>query len=475
MTLWIVWLNCIKQLKPSCRNNKTFLWLTTIVSAFSIREDLLGVTSFVRSLNLKKRTYPLLLHFFHSSALKYSKLVECWITLCLSIYKPFLYLLDNKMVVIVDGLKNAKEGKKMPAVKSLHQESENNKKPTFIMGHNFECFSLLVGKRGQYFAVPLFSRLSGGVIFSKAEEDETLLDRVNTYIASAFKYPVYLLADSYYAVKKIMVFLRKNDHHLITRTRMNVVAWEERQPVPVSVPVKNKKKKRGRKAEYGKKIKVRELFKAPPLFKKIKTSVYGEKKVVVSYLILDALLRPHKLKVRFLLVIHPHRGKIILLSTDRSLTAMQLIRSYALRFKIELSFKQSIQVIGSYAYHFWMKGMKKIKKYSKDQVLSKKRVKYRQQVKRKLTAYEVYVQLGLIAQGLMIYLSLMYKREVWKHLQSWFRTQNKKRFPTERVVADSLRSTLGQFLEDSPKKCSWKKFVRKRTRLFKKSSTNKAA
>jgi hypothetical protein len=36
---------------------------------------------------------------------------------------------------------------------------------------------------------------------------------------------------------------------------------------------------------------------------------------------------------------------------------IDIIRLYRLRFKIEHSFKQAIRLIGSFAYHFWMRGM----------------------------------------------------------------------------------------------------------------------
>jgi hypothetical protein len=48
---------------------------------------------------------------------------------------------DGYVVFVADGLKIAKEGKKMPAVKCLHQESQNNSKAEYIMGHSFQVIS----------------------------------------------------------------------------------------------------------------------------------------------------------------------------------------------------------------------------------------------------------------------------------------------------------------------------------------------
>jgi hypothetical protein len=46
-------------------------------------------------------------------------------------------------------------------------------------------------------------------------------------------------------------------------------------------------------------------------------------------------------------VIHPRRGVILLMSTDRNLTPVEIVRIYGLRFKIELSFKQALHVLGA--------------------------------------------------------------------------------------------------------------------------------
>ena len=56
------------------------------------------------------------------------------------------------------------------------------------------------------------------------------------------------------------------------------------------------------------------------------------------------------------------------------------------RFKIELGFRQAVHVIGAYAYHFWMLGMKPQPRGGGDQHMHRASDEYRQDVRRKLRA-----------------------------------------------------------------------------------------
>lgn len=121
---------------------------------------------------------------------------------------------------------------------------------------------------------------------------------------------------------------------------------------------------------------------------------------------MDLVWRPVGKIVRFVFVVHPTKGSAIFMTTDLSLDPIEVIKLYSLRFKIEVSFKQAMRNIGAYSYHFWMQAMDRIKKCSGDQYLHRKTEKYRKQVKRKIHAYHVHVQIGLIAQGILQILSL---------------------------------------------------------------------
>jgi hypothetical protein len=59
------------------------------------------------------------------------------------------------------------------------------------------------------------------------------------------------------------------------------------------------------------------------------------------------LWRPIGIFVRFVVVLHPRRGAILLLCADLALLPLDIIRIYGLQFKIEVSFKQALRVIGA--------------------------------------------------------------------------------------------------------------------------------
>ncbi len=59
-------------------------------------------------------------------------------------------------VLIGDGVKQAKEGRGMPVVKKLCQESENSAEPEFLHGHMFGGMALLAGDPArELFFIPL--------------------------------------------------------------------------------------------------------------------------------------------------------------------------------------------------------------------------------------------------------------------------------------------------------------------------------
>src|ERR1700726_5352812 len=325
LSLWGLWWNAILLLRPAFSRLRTFMWFATIVAGLTVRVELLGETSIVRALNLRPSLYTKLLKNFHSSALKLDRLSALWAQAVLRLF-PSPLCVNGRLVVVGDGIKIPKRGRKMPAVKLLHQQSESNTKPEYIMGHSLQAVGLLVQAAASVFAVPLAIRIHEGVVWSNRDR-RTLLDKMLALLGIvAIAEPCYFVADAYYAAHKIVAGLLRQNNHLLTRVKSNAVAYTAHQ--------QRGPRKRGRPKVYGRKVKLKSLLDDPTGRQQANSPVYGERRVVIQYKVRDLLWRPAGRLVRFVAVIHPTRGSRLLMCTDTSLAAIEIVRLYGLRFKI---------------------------------------------------------------------------------------------------------------------------------------------
>lgn len=452
MQLWLIWWGVVVQLRPAFSYAQTFLWFCTCLAGMTIRRDNAGVTSFIRALGLHGFYYDRMLDFFHSSAVNRDLLTQLWTKVVISF--GLCHTTNGRLLLIADGIKAPKEGKKMPAVKSLHQESDSNSKPEFIMGHSCQALALCCRALSSFFAIPLAVQIHEGIVLSNRDR-KTLMDKMNGLVSLvAIEVPLYFLGDRYYAVKKIALFLVQRGNHLITRVRSNAVAF-----LP---PPQPRSTRRGRPKKYGKKIKLRNLFRNHQAFTQAQSPLPEEQGITISYRSHDLLWKPVAMLVRFVLVIHPKHGKTIYMTTDLGLSPLEVISTYALRFKIELSFRHAIHVIGTYAYHFWMMPMTPIRRRSGNQHLHKKTQSYRDQVARKINAYHLHLQLGVITQGILNYIASIAPNAVWSCFRSWIRTIRPGIAPSEAVTATALRNSFPEFLLNTSPASILTKFIASR-------------
>ncbi len=317
MDLWISWWNIVCLLRPAFSRARTFLWFLLVLAAFSVRNDLLGVSSFVRALGLSEHSYEHLLHFFHSNAVKTDRLAELWFAIVIKHFP--VYKIGCCPVLVLDGIKKSKEGRKMPAVKYLHQQSES--KPHFIMSHSFQAFGVLCQVGGYFFCVPVCARIHEGIVTSNRDR-RTLIDKANEMLASVCRGQEFvLLADAYYANGKVIQSTKGRSGVLVTRVRRTTTGFR-----PAAVP---RKRKRGRPKKYGAAVKLQNVF-GTGGFSSVPSPVYGERNISVRFKSVDLLWKPAGAMVRFVLVDHPTRGRIILLSTDLTMEAQEIILLYSL-------------------------------------------------------------------------------------------------------------------------------------------------
>jgi hypothetical protein len=228
---------------------------------------------------------------------------------------------------------------------------------------------------------------------------------------------------------------------LIIRAKKNCVASYQAE--------KPKEKKPGRPAEYGKKVILMQLFDQPELFSKMPCHVYG-KIEEISILTLNLLWKPTGDMIRFVLAV-TSRGPIVLMCSDLNQDPLIAIRLYCIRTRIEVMFDILKNLIGAFHYRFWSKQMphhsRKPKKNKDLKMPSKGSLA---NVELCWQAYERFVILGSIAQGLLQLISLKFNDSVWSQFDAYLRTRSRQ-LPSEKTVKHVIaRLLLKNFLSSAP-------------------------
>jgi DDE superfamily endonuclease len=427
----------LSEFRAVFRRQVAFGWFVLSLWAFLLHFDGSGLSSLIRYFGLASSEYYNLLHFFHSSAFSVQGLCARWVEL-LGRKAPVLQL-EGQPVYVVDGLVAGKAGKKMPGVKMLHQASENNNKPEFVMGHFWGALSMLAQAGSRLFAVPLRFSIQDGVKSSPSQKG-TLITRMHQLVAATAQRVGTVLADCQYACRPFIEGLLSTGFHLIARVRLNTVAFE---PAP-----KARKRKRGRPKKYGKKVVLQQLFARKELFRSVEVELYGRKQQALLY---EVVLYWQTRLVKFVLSVDDKGRKAIFLSTRTALSAEAIVVAYGWRFKIEVGFKALVERMFAFCYRFWMKAMEKRKRGDGDQYLHRAGEHYRAQVARKLEAYERFVNMAAIGLGLLQMLSLRYAEQVWDRLPLWFRTLRKEVGPSEHIVRATLQAEVDRiFASNDP-------------------------
>ena len=152
----------------------------------------------------------------------------------------------------------------------------------------------------------------------------------------------------------------------------------------------------------------------------------------MAFLALDLLWKPVGEKVRFVLVADGNE-RFILMGSDLTLGAKDMILAYSYRFKIEVSFKVLKHLIGAFFYRFWTTAWPRIGKNNTSD-LSTVNDSHRQQLIAQTTdAIEAFVNFGCIATGILQILALSYHKNIWRQYMGWLRTVSSI-IPSEEVV-----------------------------------------
>jgi hypothetical protein len=119
-------------LHPAFSREATFEWFVVLFWGAVLNRQPPAVTSYLNAVGLGESYYYQALHWFHSSAFCVDSLCAEWGE-WLSEHR-FVTRLGAQRLYVGDGIKVGKEGRNMPGVKGVHQESSDVNKPERIRG-----------------------------------------------------------------------------------------------------------------------------------------------------------------------------------------------------------------------------------------------------------------------------------------------------------------------------------------------------
>jgi len=443
----------LNAMRPAFSRQATFVWFVVAFVGFVVRTDNFGVSSIVRALWLEPSYYPCLLHFFHSNAWNVEGLMRCWWYWLIE--ENIAFTVGERIVLIADHTKIPKDGRCMPAVVTLRQDSETSSKPGFFRGHHWGCIGLMVNAGRKFFSVPLLAGIHQGLeVFEKSDfPGESMISRIINMaelITQTINKKAYLVLDAFFATGTTFNSVTQSPDeksppiHILTRAKRNIVAYRK--------PRKKKKRLRGRPRIYGTKLKLFELFGSwNHKFKQVETEVYNGRETV-RYLTLNLIWKPTKGFLRFFLI-ETSRGRIILMTSDLQLEPLTAIKLYCRRVAIETFFDTLKNIMGGMAYHFWSMYLKP---QSRRPVKSEKCKQgwfssAPEKTRNTFDAIEKFVNIQLLVVGVLQLLACKFPLQVWNKARCWLRTFTSEipsEFVTRTALTSIFRNNLFSFGKD---------------------------
>ena len=440
----------------SCFSRKAaFRWFITITVGLMLRSDKLGLTSVIRDLALSPGCYDPMLHFFRASSWSLDNIRKRWFS-AVREYAP-LYREGDFHVLVGDGVKQSKEGRRMPGVKKLFQESENSAKPEYIHGHMFVGLGILAGNVRNWACIPLSIRLHDGLqaaaewkgaAVSNASHVVQMVE--DAYQAALTFGDSLLLLDRYFLTVPVLEKLKalnssgKVHMEIVTKAKKSCTAYEKPGP---------RRPGRGRPPKKGAVVHLKELFIShKEQFQDAEIELYGKKESIRYYC--TDLLWGQKLyqELRFVLV-EMNGVQSILASTSLTLEPLSIIRLYSYRFRIECTFRELKQQVGAFCYHFWSKHMPKLSYYlKKGEPTPLEQVEdghAREKVLEAVRATEMHMALSCIAMGILQSITILFIGKTSSSQLRYQRTPSKGRV-SEAAVMHYLRKYFFQLLGKQP-------------------------
>jgi hypothetical protein len=419
----------LRALRPAFSRQATFAWFVVAFAGVVTRQDVYGVSSIIRALSLAPVYYPALLHFFHSTAWTAEQLYRQWEGWLIG--QPVVERVEGRIVILGDHTKQPKDGRRMPQVATMHQDSETSSKPSFFRGHHWGCLSLLGQVAAKRFALPLWAEIHPE---DSPDKRTTRLVHVAAAIGLRLQEKMFLVLDAFFSVGPVFRAAAESNGrlHILTRAKKNIVAYR--------LPPPTRAHRRGRRRVYGQKLKLTNLFDLRPGdFLSAKALVYQQQETV-RYLVLDLIWKPAKGLVRFILI-ETSRGRLILMSSDLTLGALQALSLYTARVRIESLFASVKNLLGGLAYHFWSKYLAPASRRPTRGTHPAPVSSRPDRTANTWAAIEKFMALHLIVLGTLQLLAATCADAVREHARCWLRTPSGS-VPSDFVSRTALANLL---------------------------------
>lgn len=343
----------------------------------------------------------------------------------------------------------------MPAVTTLHQDSETASKPGFFRGHQWGCISQLMTDGKKYWSAPLWAQIHQGLEQLGAANlpPGTLTTRIvhmAQKIAQEMEVKAYLVLDAFFAVGPVFQEAAQGQEgeshriHILTRAKKNVTAY-----LPYTGP---RSTSCGRPRIYGKKLKLLKLFDDSlwmPLFQVTEALVY-QKKETIRYMTLDLLWKPAKGRIRFFWF-ETSRGRIILMTSDLNLDPLTALLLYCERVTIETMFDTLKNVMGGLDYHFWSTPLPPVSRRPSRNSSPRPPSMRPELTRNTFLAIEKFVNVHLLVLGFLQLVAARFPLHVWEKSKCWLRTytsETPSEFVTRTALMNIIRCNLFGFGKD---------------------------
>ena len=258
-----------------------------------------------------------------------------WLALARQFIRLLMQVVKEDVIhLAIDDTLTLRASKKAPASKIHHQHGNKPNLSQYVQGQCWVNLAWVVRFKGQrHVALPLLTRLIPSV------GNTGKLIAANTLIRAVYQLfegkTVRVLVDSWYMRRLFIESMLQRGFHVIGQARIDTRLYDE--------PVKKRKKQRGRPRKYGDKYTPKRIAHLKrtvvtlPLYGKEQVVRYRSKLVKARFL--DGLL-VRAVWCEFKSDHGQWKRASLLLCTDTSLSAEQVIESYGKRWSIESMFNQ---------------------------------------------------------------------------------------------------------------------------------------